>query len=82
MKIIPKYNIGDLLMTKVPINPCDDNTEDNLRSVIGWITDVKTYHQNNLIAYSVQWSDKDATMLLSEEEVRRYVEYIEKARKG
>lgn len=80
MKIVPKYNIGDLIMCKVAINPYDDERENNLRSVIGWITDVKTYYESKLIAYSVQWSDKDGTVLLSEDDMHRFREFYEQAR--
>ena len=80
MKIIPKYNIGDLIVCNVTINPYEDECEENLRAVIGWITDVKAYYQNNLVAYRVQWSDKDESVLISEQDIKKFRENYEKLR--
>jgi len=83
MKIAPKYKIGDLLMCKSYINPYDDeDREDNIRPIIGWIVEVRPYiyYQNKLITYLVQWSDQDKEMLISEEDAVKLRDYYEEIR--
>lgn len=82
MKINPKYKIGDLLMCKSYIDKYGEADDNNIRPVVGWITEVRPYiyYENSLIAYLVQWSDKDDPMILSEEDVIKLREYYEEFR--
>ena len=74
MKMVPKYNIGDLLVTNELINPYVMETEGNTYPVIGWITDIKMYYQNSLITYGVQWNDKNGEIIVSEKDIEQFVE--------
>lgn len=76
MKIIPKYNIGDLVMCK---KYCED-APNNTINIIGWITEIKCYLENNLVAYTVQWSDENDELLISESQLSVHREYFEKIR--
>lgn len=78
MKITPKYNIGDLVIHKNYFY--NSNGEEECTPIVGWITDIKIYFTNNLVAYSIQWSDKEEQMLVSQEDVERLRGHYEQMR--